>query len=251
MRSAESCRSSMLDRHPVFVIVTRAEPGAADTAQRLVAAGYRPVLSPMLALVRTDVQLRNLAIAAGVIFTSANGVRFFCGESTRRDLVAWCVGPATFAAASAAGFATCHNADGDGAALADLITAQARSKGGPLIHVANAAAQGDLANTLRARGFDVVFAPLYAAEPVQHLTDAAEAVLRTNQPSIIAVHSAKGAAAFAEAAAELDLTGQYAAAISEQAAQPLCAIALADVVIAAAPNEDALFVAISRAAATL
>ena len=116
----------------------------------------------MLALTPTGAALAPLEGVQGLLFTSANGVRAFCEASARRDLTAWCVGPATLKAAQLAGFTTCEHGDGNSEDLADLVIAKARADAGKLIHVANAAAAGQLAQRLGGAGFGVEFAPLYA-----------------------------------------------------------------------------------------
>lgn len=107
----------------VPVIVTRAEPGAAETMARLAEAGYRAIAAPMLTLAPLDVTLPDLSGVAHLVFTSANGVRFFASASGKRVAMAWCVGPSTAEAARAAGFAQVHEGRGDAVALAEDILA--------------------------------------------------------------------------------------------------------------------------------
>lgn len=233
------------------VIVTRSEPGAGDTADRLAALGFMPVLAPMLSLQATGERVPDLGGAQGLVFTSANGVRFFCDQSDRRDFAAWCVGPATFEAARRAGFADCRNADGDGAGLADHVAALCDPAAGPLVHVANAAARGDVAARLRAAGFGIVFAPLYAATPARDLPGPARAALSGQEPCIVLIHSAKGAAAFAGLAGGIALARHGLAAISPAAAKPLDGRAFAAAAIARTPNETALVAALAGLDATL
>ena len=81
------------------VIVTRAEPGASETMARLAAMDVTPIASPMLSLARLKADLPDLSAVQHLVFTSANGVRFFTEASTLRAAKAWCVGPSTAAAA--------------------------------------------------------------------------------------------------------------------------------------------------------
>lgn len=233
------------------IIVTRSEPGAGETAYRLAALGFMPVLSPMLRLQTTGESLPELGGVQGLIFTSANGVRFFCDQSDRRDLVAWCVGPATCDAAVHAGFANCRNADGDGAGLADHVAAHSSPQVGRFVHIANAAARGDVAARLRTAGFEVVFARIYEAVAADALPPSVHAALAGDQASILLVHSAKGAAALAALVRDIDLSRHGLAAISLAAARPLAGRRFAAVAIANAPNEDALVAELLRLDATL
>src|SRR5690242_5683689 len=100
------------------VLVTRAEPGASETGERLRALGYQPIVEPVFAVAPIPVALPAFDALA---FTSANGVRVFAKLSPRRDAPVFCVGGRTADAALEAGFSNVRSADGDVAALAELI----------------------------------------------------------------------------------------------------------------------------------
>lgn len=229
------------------VLVTRAEPGAGETAARLDGLGIEAVVSPMIALsLAAPLPPLRLDGAQGLLFTSANGVRFFTKVSARRDLTAWCVGPATLEAARGAGFpARCAHGDAD--ALAGLVISEADPAAGPLVHVANAAAAGTLAARLGTAGFEVRLVPLYRPSPAGALTDPAAGALRAHRVCAVLFHSARGADAFAALARGLDLSQTAAVAISQRAAMPLAGLAWARLILADHPDEDHLMAALSLA----
>ncbi len=234
------------------VLVTRAEPGCGETVSRLEAMGYRAIASPALDLQPVDppppLPVEDLA---GVIFTSANGVRAFTGRSAERDLKAWCVGPATIEAAAAAGFADRVSADGTGDDLADLIARTADPGKGPLLHVANAAAGGRLVERLRREGFTAHFAGLYSPLPASTLTCEASAALRSGAVDAVLFHSARGAAAFAALAEGLDLSTLVAIAVSEKALSPVERLGWRTTATADRPNETALLARLVQALASV
>lgn len=233
------------------VIITRAEPGQSETAERVAAEGLHVLAAPMLRLARTEAGLPGLERVQGLVFTSANGVRFFCDVSTRRDLTAWCVGPATLASAQAAGFAHCEHADGDAAALAALIVERAVPGAGELVHIANAAAVGELVARLEAAGFAARFAPLYEAIAAGGLPEEVSGTLRSGEPCAVLVHSAKGAEAFAALAGGFDFAPHCLVAISKAASGPLAGLGFGRTVIAPRPNETALLDALFKTCSTL
>lgn len=231
------------------VLVTRAEPGASETAGRLAVLGYVPVISPAIRLgAIAHAAIPYLGDAVGLIFTSANGVSFFTRLSARRDLTAWCVGPATARAARSAGFQAVCNAAGDAGDLADLIRSEGDPLAGRLIHVANAAAAGQLAKTLQQAGFSVEFAALYESAPAGSLTDEAQAALAAGRVGAVLFHSAKGARAFAAlaGASGADLSAVQAVGVSEKALQPVSGMNWAQLRAAHAPNESALISALQQ-----
>ena len=232
----------------VPVIVTRAEPGATETMQRLKAMGLAAIASPMLALAPLDAAVPDLSGVAHLVFTSANGVRFFAGASPLRTPVAWCVGPSTAAAAREAGFADVREGTGDAADLAADIMAALPPGTEGILHVANEAAAGELVARLKAAGYGADFLALYETRPADDLSPEAEAALAAG-PACVLIHSAKAAAAFAWAAGALDRA--IVIAISDAAARPLAGREIAALHVAAAPNEDALLDALAGAAGSL
>ncbi|MEL6474314.1 MAG: uroporphyrinogen-III synthase [Pseudomonadota bacterium] len=232
------------------VIITRAEPGARETATRVAELGFHSILSPALSIQPiVPPPPLDLTGVTGLLFTSANGVRTFAARSDRRDIEAICVGRATRAAAEAAGWTVVKDADGNAADLAALVSEQRRVGDGRLLHVANEAAAGRLMETLRARGYDVGFAPLYRTVDARNLAPEALASL-SNGPCCVLIHSAKGAAAF-DRLAPADCKALMVCAVSKAAAGPLSERRVADLYIAERPNEDALLRALSFAASTL
>jgi uroporphyrinogen-III synthase len=227
------------------LLVTRAEPGASETARRIEALGGEAALAPMLSI-RNIPADADTAHAQAVLFTSANGVAAFAAASAARALPVLCVGEATAAAARAAGFARVESADGDAAALVDRARALFAPERGPLIHISGAAVAGDVVGALQAAGFAAERRTFYAADPARRLPDAVLARLRATPPTLDAVllHSPRGAAIFAALlnAAAPDAAGALiACCLSENVARAAArAAAWAQIVVAAAPREEAL-----------
>lgn len=234
------------------IIVTRAEPGASETVQRLHQLGYAAVRAPALTLhPRTDIALPPASTISGLVFTSANGVRAYASQRDDRTIASWCVGPATAYAAKQEGFSTVHESAGNAIDLAGFIASRSAPTDTPLLHVANAAAAGNLKRELESLGFAVQFAPLYEMRPAGHVPSVVTDLVEQNRPAIVLVHSAKGASAFASLIESHGLDIAALVAISEPASRPLANFAIDCTFIADAPNEDRLLRALGRAVATL
>jgi len=238
---------------PTFpVLITRAQPGADETARRVEQIGHTAILSPVLIMEeRSDAVLPSAETLSGLVFTSANAVRAYAGLRHDRFLPAWGVGPATATAARAAGFSDVHESAGNALDLADFIARKTAPTHKPLLHIANAAAKGDLKQRLAVHGFETKFAPLYDMRPAASLSDAAYEVLSQDAPCVLLIHSAKGAQRFAELCQDRRLNHLITIAISESAAAPLNRLDLKTIEIAPSPNEDGLFHAMEAALATL
>lgn len=106
------------------VLVTRPEPGASRTAQRLEKMGFQPILLPLtetVALPAKASEARKDAMA--VTATSANAVRHASREliAALAALPCHAVGKRTAEAARKAGFVSVSEGPGDAVALADAI----------------------------------------------------------------------------------------------------------------------------------
>ena len=221
------------------VIITRAAIGARKSAQRIEELGLTPIVSSAISLHLVEPVPEIPEIGEnGVLFTSANGVRFFTEVSPIRDCQAWCVGPSTAAAAQEAGFKKVWNADGDSEALADLVIENAKPSGGSLVHIANTAAGDVLQQKLIAAGFEVKFVGLYEPKDVEPLSEQVVQHLTNDEPVCVLIPSAKGAEAFARKVDGLELVQHTFICVSHKAAYPIKH--LGKVRVAARPNEASL-----------
>lgn len=223
------------------VWVTRAEPGAARTADRLTALGFTPITAPLLTLAplpgALDAAPAPAAVAA-LALTSPNGVEAFAPLIPRfRRHPVFAVGDATAEAARAAGFADVRSAAGDIHALARLIAAEAPP--GPLLAPGAREPAGDLPALLPDR--PVQRLPVYAAfethAPAPELFDA------------VMLHSPRAARALASDLPRAASSGRIAICISEAAAIPLRPFDFAQIRIAATPDEPAMLSALGKPAA--
>lgn len=234
------------------VIICRAQPGARESAAHVKAVGLDPIISPALSIRGLpETRLPPLHKIGNLVFTSANGVRAFSERSDVRDIPAWCVGPATAAAAKNNSFTRIHESAGNAVDLANYILAHAQPDQRSFLHVANSAAKGDLKAHLEAAGRRVIFAPLYETVQVAELSGVAKTALLAPEDTILLVHSHKGANAFLNLAEQLALGRLHVIAISDLAASPFFNVTVSHISIASVPNEEALIKALQDVAATL
>ena len=221
------------------VWVTRARPGADRTAGRVNALGFKPLVAPLLEI-HPRLSAPDLAGVQTLAFTSANGVAVFSALSGARDLPVLTVGDATAHAAREAGFATIRSADGDLAALAALIRAEA--SGLTILHPSAVEPAGDLSAAV-GDAARILSLPVYEArETGADAPEAWDAVL---------IHSPRAGRALAASLSPEQARGRVAVAISAAAAAPVAALPFAEIRVAAAPAEDALLAALGKAGASV
>lgn len=223
------------DRGAPCVWVTRAQPGADRTAERVRAMGATALVQPLL-MIQHLASAVDLADVTGLVFTSLNGVAAFADLNSDRSLPVWAVGAATAQAARAAGFTQVVSADGDLSALSRLIRAR-HPAGRTLLHLRALEPAGDLA-ALVADHAPVRGLAVYASMPTPGPVPA--------EFDVVLIHSPRAAQVLA-ARAGSGWGCRLAVAISPAAARPLTGLDLAGVHVADTPDEPALIAALGKA----
>jgi len=230
------------------LLLTRPRDQAEAFAAALAAAlpgRFRPVIAPVLRIEPVPAAV-DLAGAAALLFTSANGVEVFAALEPDRSLPALCVGEMTARAARAAGFEA-EAASGDVEALAALAAARARPGRGAFLHVRGRHAAGDLTGRLAALGIPTRALEIYDQIPCPVGPEAA-ALLAARGIKTIAAFSPRSAALFAgqARAAGWDLSGATLVAISAAADAGHDRPEPGRRIVAEAPTREAIIAALGR-----
>lgn len=216
--------------------ITRASPGAEETARRLADLGCDAIVAPVLE-VRTLPAAIDLTDVGALAFTSANAVRAFAVLADARDPRVFAVGDGTARTARSAGFADVVSADGDVAALVRAIAARAGELGGVVLHPAAAAPAGDLAGDLIRAGIParrvVVYESVAGEVP-------AEVLASLGEFNGVVVHSPRAGRRLAEILEDISAPRLRAWCLSPAVAAALAGLDIGPVITAPLPNEDAL-----------
>ena len=211
------------------VWVTRTEPGAGETADRLRAMGHDPAVAPVLIVQALPVKVAGEDVSV-LAFTSPNAVEIFAKACDRRDLPAFVTGAGTAAQAIAVGYGEVISADGDVNDLAALIIQ--RRPNGVVLHPGAAEPAGNLVGKLKAAGLQARGMPIYeTVETGASPPDGIDAVL---------IHSPRGAKAVARVVSPELAARLESFAISPAAADPISHSNFRRVAVAPYPNEQAL-----------
>jgi uroporphyrinogen-III synthase len=223
--------------------ITRTQPGADATAERVRAMGHEAIIAPLLAVHTVENPEIDLRGVAALAFTSANGVRTFAEHSGERELRVFAVGAATAQAARAAGFHTVLSADGDVEALAEGIASRRGQLRGAVLHPGAAEPAGDLAGALEKYGVQARQVILYETGPVK-LSDAQAASLVQVDAALL--HSPLAAKVLAGVLKAHPAPGLRALGLSKAVIKPLARIPLAAKAFPPFPLEAALLNLIDR-----
>lgn len=240
------------------VLVTRPHPDDETTASGLRARGYEVLQAPMLHFEPVAFSDDEDGQYGAVIVTSANAVRGLTPQlksSKLLKLPLFAVGEHAAAAARAAGFENVFSASGDAASLRDLVLARARTKelkkSRPLLYLAGADLARDLGGELGERGFTVVTHTTYRMTPVPGLPRETCEAFAANRVEAVLHYSRRSARAFLDASrnagVEISALAIPQCCISDGVASVMRDAGATQVMVAASPDENALFDALDRA----
>ena len=227
------------------ILITRPRVDAEPFARALTGLGHEAVIEPLLEIGFLPGSPLELSGVQAILLTSANGARAAASRTPVRDIAVVAVGPATAAAARAAGFGKVSESSGDGVdALAAFVRATLRPEDGALVHPTGSVAAGDLAGALSAHGFAVRRETIYEARAVDHLSGAVVAELSAGLIDAAAFFSPRTAALFAELAADEGLEAACgrvtAICLSQAVGAALAPLSFCTIKIAKNPSIEAM-----------
>lgn len=243
------------------ILVTRPHPDNEATAESLRARGHAVLLAPALKFEPVAFHDESEAPYGAILVTSANAIRAVAPQLRDLGLVElplFAVGEHTAAAARDAGFPRVIVASGDAASLRDKVMQSARDKvlkkRSTLLYLAGADLSRDLGGELGAEGFSVVTQTTYRMAPVRHLPREVCEGFAAHGVEAVLHYSRRSARAFLDAArdegVEISALAIPQCCLSETVASALRDAGASQVLVAATPDENALFTTLERALRT-
>ena len=240
------------------VLVTRPHPDAEITASALRARGIEVLLAPMLRFEPVAFHDHEEWRYGAIIATSANALRGLephLAGSRLLKLPLFTVGEHTASAARHAGFENVIAANGDAAGLRDRVLASVKAKElkktATLLYLAGADISRDLAGELGERGLSVVTQTTYRMIPVASLPHEVSDAFAAHELEAVLHYSRRSARAFLEAVrsagVEISALAIPQCCISAAVASVVRDAGATQVIVAASPDENALFEALDRA----
>lgn len=238
----------------MLVLLTRGLEESKRTAARLADEGHEAVVSPVLEMIPTGAAW-PAGVLDGVVATSARAFELLSAEpewplaEARRLLPLLLVGERTQEAARERGFEGPALVAPDAKALAAELALRLPTPC-RLVYLTGRYRKPDLENSLAGAGHTVEVVEVYAAQPAEFLTE--EALIRARKGEISAVlhYSRRSADILLRAARNcgLDVSRLNHVCISHDAAAPLLAAGIHEVLVAKVPEEQAMFALISALA---
>ncbi|WIY52766.1 uroporphyrinogen-III synthase [Devosia sp. YIM 151766] len=227
------------------MLVTRPEPDAQATQERLAALGIPSAMAPLMTRQTLAANLPMAEGFAAIAFTSTNALRGLADLEALSPFLttpAFAVGDRTAHEARQLGFVSVTPADGT---LGSLVTTIALARlAGPVFYPAGKHLSGDLAHALAPHGLMVVTTPVYEMVAESRLDPEIAAALSAEDFGAVLFYSRRTAEIFCALAAANLTDAQRRRlpmlCLSENVAAPLIDNRFSRILLADHPSEEAM-----------
>ena len=158
--------------------------------------GHQVSHLPLLSIEKIDYEQINFSDYKGIIFTSANAVKYLDHKNIDKNLLCFCVGSATEKKTRSAGFQNVIAAEGNVGNLKELILQNFDQKDGQLIYISGETISVDLDQQLTNEGYSVKRIVNYRTIHNQKFDDNFVRELMLKIPDIVYIYSQNSASSF-------------------------------------------------------
>ena len=139
----------------MHILLTRPLEDCSDMIIKFNSLGHHISHLPLLRIDKVDYEQINFSDFKGIIFTSANAVKFLDLKNIDKNLLCFCVGGATEKKARSVGFQNVIAAEGNVSNLKELVFQNFDKKNGKLIYISGETISVDLDQQLSKEGYDL------------------------------------------------------------------------------------------------
>ncbi|MBD1164872.1 uroporphyrinogen-III synthase [Pelagibacterales bacterium SAG-MED13] len=180
----------------MHILLTRPLEDCYEMILKFQSLGHRVSHLPLLKVDKVDYQKINFSDFSGIIFTSANAIKFLDIKLIDRNLLCFCVGNATEKKARSLGFQNVIAAEGNVENLKELIIQNFNSKGGKLIYISGETTTIDLDKQLFKEGYDIKRVINYQTNYNEKFDENFIMELSQKTPDIVYIYSQNSAQSF-------------------------------------------------------
>jgi uroporphyrinogen-III synthase len=180
----------------MHILLTRPLEDCSEMILNFKSLGHQVSHLPLLSISKVDYEQINFFNYKGIIFTSANAVKFLDLKNIDKNLLCFCVGVSTEKKARSLGFQNVIAAEGNVENLKELILQNFDQKEGKLIYVSGESISVDLDQQLSREGYNIKRIINYRTIHNKKFDDNFVKQLKLNIPDIVYVYSQNSAASF-------------------------------------------------------
>ena len=180
----------------MHILLTRPLEDCSEMIIKFKSLGHQVSHLPLLNIEKIDYDQINFSDYKGIIFTSANAVKYLDYKNIDKNLLCFCVGSATEKKARSAGFQNVIAAEGNVGNLKELILQNFDQKDGQLIYISGETISVDLDQQLTNEGYSVKRIVNYRTIYNQKFDDNFIKELMLKIPDMVYVYSQNSASSF-------------------------------------------------------
>ena len=180
----------------MHILLTRPLEDCSEMILKFQSLGHQVSHLPLIRIEKINYEEINFSEYGGIVFTSANAVKFLNTERLDKNIKCFCVGNATEKKARSVGFQNTIAAEGNVTNLKELIIQSYESKNKELLYVSGETISVDLDQQLLSEGFKVKRIINYRVDHNQKFDEKFVNELKLNMPDMVYVYSQNSASSF-------------------------------------------------------
>jgi len=180
----------------MHILLTRPLEDCSEMIIKFKSLGHQVSHLPLLSIDKVDYEQFNFLDFKGIIFTSANAVKFLDLKNIDKNLQCFCVGSATEKKARSVGFQNVIAAEGNVDNLKELVLQNVDQKDGKLIYVSGETISVDLDQQLMKEGYNIKRIVNYKTTHNQKFDKSFVEELKLEMPDMVYIYSQNSALSF-------------------------------------------------------
>jgi uroporphyrinogen-III synthase len=180
----------------MHILLTRPLEDCSEMILKFKSLGHQVSHLPLLVVEKVNYDSVNFPSFGGIIFTSANAIKFLDLKSIDKKILCFCVGEATEKTARNNGFQNVIAAEGNVENLKELILQNFDKKDGSLIYISGETVSTDLDQQLLKVGYNIKRIVNYRTLHNKNFNEEFVKELKQKMPDIVYVYSQNSAASF-------------------------------------------------------
>ncbi len=177
----------------MHILLTRPLEDCSEIILKFQSLGHQVSHLPLLTIGKMDYEDFKFSDYGGIIFTSANAIKFLDLNELDKNILCFCVGEMTEKKARASGFQNTISAEGNVSNLKELILQNYEIKNKPLLYVSGETISVDLDKQLLNEGYNIKRIINYRVSHNQKFDENFIEELKINMPDIVYVYSQNSA----------------------------------------------------------
>ena len=177
----------------MHILLTRPLEDCSELILKFQSLGHQVSHLPLLTIEKTNYEEINFFDYGGIIFTSANAIKFIDLKKIDKNIMCFCVGDITEKKARTVGFQNTVAAEGNVSNLKELILQNYDTKNKPLLYVSGEKISIDLDEQLVSEGYNVKRIINYRVSHNQKFSENFVKELKIKMPDLVYVYSQNSA----------------------------------------------------------